>query len=340
MLIVMNKTAGQAQIQKVMDLLKRRGLEGRRSTDLARTVIAVTGETGSLDPRELRAMDAVQEVVRISEPYRLAGRSFRPDGTEVDLGGGVSIGGKAIVLMAGPCAVEGPEQIERIAGAIARCGAWVLRGGAFKPRTSPYSFQGLGEEGLRLLRDAAGRHRLRVVSEVMDAGQVGLVSEYVDLLQVGTRNMQNFSLLKELGRCRLPVLLKRGLSATLEEWLLAAEYIMAGGNEKVVLCERGIRTFDNATRNTLDLAAVPALRKMSHLPVVVDPSHGTGQRDGVVPMARAAVAAGADGLLIEVHDAPEMALSDGAQSITPEQFGELVRQLRVIAPAVGRTVAG
>jgi 3-deoxy-7-phosphoheptulonate synthase len=258
----------------------------------------------------------------------------------VDVGNGVKIGGPEVVVAAGPCAVESEFQINTIAESIARAGAKILRGGAFKPRSSPYTFQGMGEEGLKLMRVAADRNGLLVVSEVMDPSQVALLMQYVDLLQVGARNMQNYHLLRALGEVRKPVLLKRGLSATIEELLLSAEYIMSGGNYNVILCERGIRTFETSTRNTFDIAAIPVIQKLSHLPIVADPSHGTGRRDKVVPMARAAVAAGGDGLLIEVHHDPEHALSDGAQSLFPDQFARLMAELRIIAPAVGRRVAG
>jgi 3-deoxy-7-phosphoheptulonate synthase len=252
--------------------------------------------------------------------------------------GDVRIGGDEVIVMAGPCSAETPEQVEAAAVAVRRAGAKVLRGGAFKPRSSPYSFQGLGEEGLQLLRNAADRHNLYLISEVMDITQIEVVSKYSDVLQVGARNMQNFTLLRELGKARKPVMLKRGISATIEEWLLSAEYILAGGNTNVMLCERGIRTFENATRNTLDISAIPVVQKLSHLPVIVDPSHGTGRRDKVAPMARAAVAAGADGLIIEVHCDPDHALSDGAQSLYPAQFDRLMAELRIIAPAIGRSI--
>jgi 3-deoxy-7-phosphoheptulonate synthase len=280
----------------------------------------------------------VEEVVRISAPYKLASRHFRPEGSVIQLGKGVAVGGEQVVMMAGPCSVESAEQMETIAALVAKQGVRVLRGGAFKPRTSPYSFQGLGKKGLQLMRAAADAHDLLVVSEVMDHTQIPMMMDYVDLLQVGARNMQNYNLLREVGKISKPVLLKRGISATLEELLLSAEYIMMGGNYEVILCERGIRTFESYTRNTLDISAIPVIKKLSHLPIIVDPSHGTGRRDKVPPMARAAVAAGADGLLIEVHDDPEKALSDGAQSLYPTQFELLMKELRMIAPAVGRTV--
>ncbi len=271
----------------------------------------------------------------VTEPYKLASRSFKPGGTVVVVGD-LRIGGEEVVVMAGPCAAESEEQVERTAAAVKEAGAKVLRGGAFKPRTSPYSFQGHGEAGLRMLRSAATQHGMALVSEVMDVTQVALVGQYADIFQVGARNMQNFTLLTELGRARKPVLLKRGNSATIEEWLLSAEYILSGGNPEVILCERGIRTFENSTRNTLDLSAIPVVRRLSHLPIVVDPSHGTGRRDNVVPMARAAVAAGADGLIVEVHCDPDRALSDGAQSLHPPEFRQLMAELRIIAPALGR----
>ncbi len=282
-------------------------------------------------------LDGVREVIRISEPYKLANKSFKPEGTVIRIGD-VEIGGREIAVMAGPCSVESREQLETIAEHVATAGAKVLRGGAFKPRTSPYSFQGLGEIGLRYLREAADRRGLLVISEIMDYNHIPMFVDYVDILQVGARNMQNFNLLKELGRVRKPVMLKRGLAATIEEWLLSAEYIMMGGNHEVILCERGIRTFERYTRNTLDISAIPVIKTLSHLPIAVDPSHGTGRRNKVPPMARAAVAAGADALLIEVHHAPEMALSDGAQSLYPEQFQKLMGELRIIAPAIARCI--
>jgi 3-deoxy-7-phosphoheptulonate synthase len=282
-------------------------------------------------------MPGVKECHRIVSPYKLASRHFKPAGTIVKIGD-VEIGGNRVVVMAGPCSVENRDQIEQVAEAVATSGAKVLRGGAFKPRTSPYSFQGMGEEGLKLLREAADRNHLLLVSEVMDQTQIPLIADYVDILQVGARNMQNYNLLRELGALRKPVLLKRGISATIEELLLSAEYILSGGNYDVILCERGIRTFENSTRNTMDISAIPVVKSLSHLPIVADPSHGTGRRDKVLPMARAAVAAGADGLLVEVHHDPDHALSDGAQSLFPKQFTELMDQLRMIARAVGRSV--
>ena len=338
MMIVMQEGATEAQIQGVIDRLVGLGFDVHRSTGVRHTVLGAVGAKPDFDPDQLAVLEGVGEVVRVSAPYKLAGRAFRPEGTIVEVGK-VRVGGPEVVLMAGPCSVESRDQIDRIAGLVAHSGARVIRGGAFKPRSSPYSFQGMGEEGLKLLREAADRNGLLVVSEVMDQTQIPLVSRYADILQVGARNMQNYNLLKELGRAARPVLLKRGISATIEEWLLSAEYILAGGNYQVILCERGIRTFESYTRNTLDISAIPVIHKLSHLPVLADPSHGTGRRDKVIPMARAAVAAGADGLLIEVHHDPDRALSDGAQSITPQQFSELAGQLRLIAEAVGRVIS-
>jgi len=338
MVIVMNEHATEDQIEKVIAALTQKGYDAHRSTGTTRTVIGVVGVGRTpLDPREFEIMPGIHEVVKITEPYKLAGRTFQPEDTVIRIGD-VRIGGRDLVMIAGPCAVESEKQLDIIASSVKRYGARILRGGAFKPRTSPYTFQGLGEEGLRHLRRVADRHGLLVVTEVMDGSQVAMVAEHADILQVGARNMQNFNLLKELGKQRKAVMLKRGLSATIQEWLLSAEYIMAGGNRDVMLCERGIRTFENMTRNTMDISAIPIIKKLSHLPILADPSHGTGLRDKVIPMARAAAAAGADGIMVEVHHEPEAALSDGPQSIYPEQFAELMAQLRIIAPAIGRTI--
>jgi 3-deoxy-7-phosphoheptulonate synthase len=317
--------------------LEAMGFDVHRSSGATRTILGAVGAPRSTDASAIGALPGVREVVRVSEPYKLASRSFRPDGTVVVLDD-VRIGGDEVIVMAGPCSVESEEQVRAAAAAVRRAGAKVLRGGAFKPRSSPYAFQGLGEEGLRLLRWAADEQNLKTVSEVMDVSQIEAMEPYVDILQVGARNMQNFTLLRELGRLRKPVLLKRGISATIEEWLLSAEYVLAGGNMDVILCERGIRTFENYTRNTLDISAIPVVKKLSHLPIIADPSHGTGRRDKVAPMARAAVAAGADGLIIEVHCDPDRALSDGAQSLPPPQFDRLMAELRIIAPAIGRAI--
>ncbi len=339
MVVVMQVGSTEEQIQHVIDRLVSLGFDVHRSTGATHTVLGAVGVRTDFDPRDIELLDGVREVIRITQPYKLASRIFRPEGTVVDVGRGVRIGGPDVVVAAGPCAVESAEQIHIIAERVARLGAKLLRGGAFKPRTSPYTFQGLGEQGLKLIREAADRSGLLVVSEVMDPSQISLMLPYVDVLQVGARNMQNYYLLRALGEVSKPVLLKRGMSATIEELLLSAEYIMAGGNYNVILCERGIRTFETYTRNTLDIAAIPVIKKLSHLPIIADPSHGTGRRDKVPPMARAAVAAGADGLLIEVHHDPEHALSDGAQSLYPEQFAQLMTELRIIAPAVGRRIA-
>lgn len=338
MVVVMQEGATEEQIQHVIDRLMKMGFDAHRSTGARQTVIGAVGAKIDFDTRDIELIDGVGEVVRISAPYKLASRHFRPEGSVIELGKGVSVGGEQVCVMAGPCSIESEIQINAIAARVRELGGSVLRGGAFKPRTSPYSFQGLGLPGLKMMRAAADKHGLLVVSEVMDHTQIPAMLDYVDMLQVGARNMQNYNLLKELGKVSRPVLLKRGISATIEELLLSAEYIMSGGNYNVVLCERGIRTFENATRNTLDISAIPVIQKLSHLPIVVDPSHGTGRRDKVPPMARAAVAAGADGLLIEVHSDPEKALSDGAQSLYFEQFELLMKELRMIVPAVGRTI--
>jgi 3-deoxy-7-phosphoheptulonate synthase len=337
MVVVMQERASEEQIENVVAHLVALKMDVHRSTGVSRTVLGAVGDDRHIDPRLLELLDGVSEVMRVTEPYKLASRAFKPEGTVVSVGD-VRIGGDEVIVMAGPCSAETEEQVNAAAAAVKKAGAKILRGGAFKPRSSPYSFQGLGEEGLRMLRAAANQHDLKLVSEVMDISQIDLIEQYCDMFQVGARNMQNFTLLKELGRQRKPVLLKRGIAATIEEWLLSAEYILAGGNEEVVLCERGIRTFENYTRNTLDISAIPVVKKLSHLPIVVDPSHGTGRRDKVAPMARAAVAAGADGLIIEVHCDPDRALSDGAQSMFPAQFDRLMAELRIIAPAIGRTI--
>ena len=337
MLVVMQQGATEAQIEKIIERLVEDGFDVHKSTGVIHTVLGGVGGKEDFDTAVVALMEGVKEVHRIVSPYKLASRAFSPGGTIVRIGN-VEIGGNKVVVMAGPCSVESRDQIERAADIVADSGASVIRGGAFKPRSSPYSFQGLGEEGLKLLRDAADRRGLLVISEVMDASQILLLAAYSDILQIGARNMQNFNLLRELGKLRKPVLLKRGISATIEEVLLSAEYILSGGNYEVILCERGIRTFETYTRNTMDISAIPALQKLSHLPVVADPSHGTGRRDMVPAMARASLAAGCDGLLMEVHHDPEHALSDGAQSLYPAQYAELMKQLRIIAPAVGRTI--
>jgi 3-deoxy-7-phosphoheptulonate synthase len=336
MLVVMQEGAEDAQVQNVINRLVGLGFTVHRSTGVRHTVLGGVGPVEQFDPADFEAMDGVKECHRIISPYKLASRHFRPGGTIIRIGN-VEIGGEAVITMAGPCSVENADQIERAAEIAATNGAKVIRGGAFKPRSSPYSFQGLGEDGLKLMRKAADRHGLLVVSEVMDHTQIPLLLTYADILQVGARNMQNFNLLRELGRVRKPVLVKRGISATIEELLLSAEYILSGGNYEVMLCERGIRTFETQTRNTFDVSAIPVLKKLSHLPVIADPSPGTGRREYVVAMARAAVAAGADGIIVEVHHDPDSAVSDGAQTLRPEQFAEMMQQTRAIAAAIGRT---
>jgi len=332
----MQEGATDAQTETVIDRLVEMGFTVHRSTGVRHTVLGGVGPQDDFDPAALEVMDGVKECHRIVSPYKLASRSFRPGGTVIKIGG-VEIGGPKIVSMAGPCSVEDTRQIELAADIVASAGAQVIRGGAFKPRSSPYSFQGLGESGLEILRVAADRRSLLVISEVMDQTQIPLLVQYSDILQVGARNMQNFNLLRELGKIRKPVLLKRGIAATIEELLLSAEYVMSGGNYEVMLCERGIRTFETSTRNTMDIAAMPVLHRLTHLPVIADPSHGTGRREYVVPMALASVAAGADGLLVEVHHDPDHALSDGAQTLRPDQFTGMMQQVRLVAAAVGRT---
>ena len=336
MVVVMQERATEEQIELVVARLVEMGMDVHRSTGATRTVLGVVGQNRP-DAGLIQLLDGVHEVVRISEPYKLAGRTFKPQNTVITVGD-VRIGGDEVIMMAGPCSAENEKQVRTTAAAVRRAGAKIFRGGAFKPRSSPYSFQGLGEEGLRLLREASKAEGLALVSEVMDVSQIAMMDTYCDIFQVGARNMQNYTLLKELGHAHKPVLLKRGLMATIEEWLLSAEYVLSGGNGEVILCERGIRTFETATRNTFDVSAIPVVKKLSHLPVIADPSHGAGRRDMVVPMARAAVAAGADGLLIEVHCDPDHALSDGAQSMFPNQFDRLMAELRIIAPAIGRSI--
>lgn len=337
MLVVMQAGASEAQIQKIIERLVEDGFDVHRSTGVIHTVLGGVGGKEDFDTAVVEQMDGVKEVHRIVSPYKLASRAFRPAGTVIRVGD-VEIGGNKVVVMAGPCSVENKDQIERAADIVADGGARFLRGGAFKPRSSPYAFQGLGEKGLQMMRAAADRRGLYVVSEVMDASQIELLTTYSDVLQVGARNMQNFNLLRELGKLRKPILLKRGPSATIEELLLSAEYLLSGGNYDVMLCERGIRTFETATRNTMDVSAIPVLHKLTHLPVVADPSHGTGRRDMVPALARASVAAGADAIIMEVHHDPDRALSDGAQSLNPEQYYDLMQQLRLLAPAVGRSL--
>jgi 3-deoxy-7-phosphoheptulonate synthase len=337
MVVVMAEGASEEQVQNVVAHLVEQGFDVHRSTGAQRTVLGAVGGGKHRDPRLLEVLDGVHEVLRITEPYKLASRTFKRDNTVFDIGD-ARIGGDEVIVMAGPCSAETDEQVNATAAAVKRAGGKFLRGGAFKPRSSPYSFQGHGEEGLRMLRAGADQHGLKLISEVMDASQIQLMDKYVDVYQLGARNMQNYTLLREMGKVRKPVLLKRGISATLEEWLLSAEYLLAGGNTQVILCERGIRTFETYTRNTMDISAIPVLKKLTHLPVFADPSHGIGKRDQVAAMARASIAAGADGLLIEVHCDPDKAWSDGAQSLFPGQFDRLMAELRIIAPAIGRSI--
>ncbi len=337
MVVVMQPGVEEAQIQAVIERLNELGFDVHRSSGVNQTVLGAIGVKPDFDVRHIQVLDGVAEAYRVTEPYKFASRVWRKEDTTLEVNG-VTVGGSEVILMAGPCSVESEEQMDAAASVVAAQGATFLRGGAFKPRSSPYSFQGLGERGLRIMRDAADRYGLNVITEVMDVAQIPLIVEYAEVLQVGARNMQNFSLLKELGKVEKPIFLKRGLSATIEEWLMSAEYVIANGNPQVILCERGIRTFETYTRNTLDLSAVPVVKKISHLPVFVDPSHGTGIRNKVTPMARAAVAAGADGLMVEIHPNPPLAKSDGPQSLYFDQFTEMVRQVRLIAQAIGRNV--
>jgi 3-deoxy-7-phosphoheptulonate synthase len=336
MLIVMDAAASAEDIARVVDIVQSLGLQAHPIAGAQRTAIGITGNRGAVDRGAFENLPGVTEVIPVSAPYKLVSREARRENTVVSVGG-VKVGGEKIVVAAGPCAIESEKRALEIGHRVRDAGADLYRGGAFKPRTSPYSFQGLGADGLKILSRVRAETGLPIVTEVLDTETVDLVAEHADCLQVGARNMQNFSLLKRLGRIRKPVLLKRGMAATLDELLLSAEYLLAEGNSEVILCERGVRTFADHARNTLDLSAVPYIHRISHLPIVVDPSHGTGKRAQVLPLSRAAAAVGADGLLVEVHDAPEQALSDGPQAILPEMFGELVAQLRRLAPVVGRT---
>jgi 3-deoxy-7-phosphoheptulonate synthase len=335
MLVVMRQDATPKEIEGVVAAIEARGFKAHPIPGAQRTAIGITGNKGALDAPIFESLPGVLEVIPVSHAYKLVSREVKAEDSIIDVGG-VKVGASGLVLVAGPCAVESREQTLTVARAIKKAGAHLLRGGAFKPRTSPYSFQGLGLEGLKILADARKETGLPVVTEAVDPEGVDAVEEYADVIQIGARNMQNFSLLKRAGRSRKPVLLKRGMSATLEEFLMSAEYILAEGNYQVILCERGVRTFSDFSRNTLDLAIVPAVKKISHLPILVDPSHGTGRREKVAPLSRAAAAVGADGLLVEVHHDPDRALSDGPQSITPEMFEDLVRELKQIAPVIGR----
>ena len=338
MIVAMQEHATEEQIDAVIEAMVEVGVGVHRTTGALQTILAGVGPTASLDLSKFELLPGVEHVHRISSPYKLAGRGFRPEGTVVEFRNGVKIGGNQVIVMAGPCSIENREQIFETARRVKESGGSFLRGGAFKPRSSPYAFQGLGIPGLQLMREAAEAHGLLVISEVMEISQIEPMLPLVDCFQVGARNMQNFNLLRELGQVRKPVLLKRGIAATIEELLLSAEYILSGGNYDVILCERGIRTYETATRNTMDIAAIPVVKKLSHLPIVGDPSHGTGRRDMVAPLAKAAVAAGADGILVEVHPNADKAASDAAQTLYMEQFDALMKEMRVVATAVGRTL--
>lgn len=335
MLIVMAANATDAQVQHVCSLIERLGYEARPIPGGSRTAIGLVGNDGAVDPSRFVGVEGVKDVIPVSAPFKLVSREWKPDATVVELANGTRIGGGDVAVMAGPCSVESREQIFASAEAVAAGGATVLRGGAFKPRTSPYAFQGLGEQGLIWMREAADAHGLSVVTEAVDAESAALVDRYADVIQIGARNMQNYALLNVIGALRKPVVLKRGMAATIKEWLLAAEYLLRAGNEQVILCERGIRSFDDSTRNVMDIAAIAVARSLTHLPVIGDPSHGTGIRDKVAPLARAAVAAGADGLLLEMHPKPDEALSDGAQSVYPAQLTEIVEEVARVAEVIG-----
>ena len=337
MIIVLRPDATEKDIDHLIKKVEGLGLKPKVSKGVGRTIIGVIGEEDILRVQPLEAYPGVERVIPVLAPYKLVSREFKPDSTVVDIGG-VKLGGSQVVVIAGPCAVEGKELLLKIAGNVKTAGARILRAGAFKPRTSPYSFQGLGEEGLEYLKAAREKTGLPFVTEAMDTRQVKLVGNFADAIQIGARNMQNFGLLREVGRSKKPVVLKRGMMATVRELLMAAEYLLSEGNFDVVLCERGIRTFEDATRNTVDISAVPLIKKLSHLPVIVDPSHGTGRWDLITPLSKAAIAAGADGLLIEVHSQPEEALSDGAQSLRPEKFADLMKEIALVAKAVGRDI--
>lgn len=338
MLVVMAQNATPQQVDRVVKTIEEMGFEARPMPGAHRTTVGLVGNDGRVDGSRIEALPGVTEIIHVSKPYKQVSREWRPQNTIVTIAPGVSFGGDAVQLIAGPCAVESEHQIVTAARAVKAAGATALRGGAFKPRSSPYSFQGLGKKGLELLASARRETGLPIVTEALDEEGANLVAEYADCIQIGARNMQNYSLLRAVGKLRKPVLLKRGMAATITDLLLSAEYLLAEGNDQVVLCERGIRSFDTATRNLLDLTAIPLVQRLSHLPIIADPSHGTGLRDKVTPMARAAIAAGADGVMVEVHPNPDRALSDGAQSLYPDQFAALVVELRAIARAIGRSV--
>lgn len=337
MLIVMDKGVTQAELKAVIDKIERMGYKANPIPGAERVAIGITGNQAPLEAEEFEAMPGVKEAIRVTKPYKLVSREMKGEDTVVSIRGR-EVGGRRLAIIAGPCAVESEEQALGIAELVAKAGANFFRGGAFKPRTSPYSFQGLGEPGLKILAKVREATGLPIVTEAMDAEGVSLVEEYADVIQIGARNMQNFSLLKRVGKSKLPIFLKRGIAATMDELLMSAEYVAAEGNYRIMLCERGVRTFADHARNTLDLSVVPAVKHLSHLPILVDPSHGTGRRDRVPPLARAAVAVGADGIMVEVHDHPDRALSDGAQAMVPEQFAELVKEIRALAPLVSRSL--
>lgn len=336
MLIIMRQGASKEEVEKVQIFIEKKGFTAHVSVGEVHTVIGAVGGK-VIDPRDVELIEGVKEVIKITSNYKLASRVFQSEDTIIEVNG-VKFGGDNLGMIAGPCTIESYEQIDETAKALQKSGVKIIRGGAFKPRTSPYAFQGLGEEGLQIIREVADKYNMAVTSEVMEISQIPLFEKYVDILQVGARNMQNFNLLRELGQIRKPVMIKRGLSATFEEWLMSAEYLLAGGNREVILCERGIRTFERVTRNTLDLSAIPVIKKVSHLPIIIDPSHGTGLRDKIAPMSRAAVAAGCDGLIIEVHHDPDSAVCDGAQSLYPEQYDKLYHDLKKIAPVVDKKI--
>jgi 3-deoxy-7-phosphoheptulonate synthase len=341
MLVVMKAQASEEQVRAVCEKIEKLGYRAHSMPGAQRTAIGITGNQGIVEQGTLEEMPGVQEVIKVSKPYKLVSRDIKEGNTVIRFpGSDATIGGPELAIVAGPCAIESREQAFAVAERVHRAGAQFFRGGAYKPRTSPYSFQGLGEEGLRIMADIRKQFGMRIITEAIDNESLDLVDEYADMIQIGARNMQNFSLLKRAGRAKKPVLLKRGMSATLEEFLMAAEYIMSEGNYNVALCERGVRTFADHTRNTLDLSLIPAVQRLSHLPIFVDPSHGTGKRNKVTPLSRAAVAVGADGLMVEVHNKPDEAMSDGPQSLFPDQFDELMKQVRQIAIVVGRTAPG
>ncbi len=337
MVVVLDRNADQHQIENVINKIEQLGFSVQRSTGSEQVILNVIGIKPNFDIRRIKILEGVSEVYRITDPLKLASRNYKQENTIIKIKD-IQIGGNEVIVIAGPCSIENRDQIFTLAEIVAKGGAKILRGGAFKPRSSPYSFQGLGEEGLKLMREAADQNNLLIITEVIEPSQISLVGKYTDIFQVGSRNMQNYPLLIELGKTVKPIMLKRGMAATIEDWLMSAEYILSNGNMNIMLCERGIRTFETYTRNTFDLSAIPVVHQRSHLPIVADPSHATGLRDKVLPMSRAAIAAGADALMVEVHHDPENALSDGPQALLPEQFYEMMRQIRLIADVIGRKI--